>query len=101
MRRADMAMYSAKARGGGSASWFDAALDVRMAERTALLADLRQALARGEFEVHCQPRIDVQGNTVSSAEALLRWRHAKRGLVPTRVFIGLLEETGLIDEVGL
>jgi diguanylate cyclase (GGDEF)-like protein len=101
MRRADMAMYSAKARGGGTAAWFDAALDERMAERSALLTDLRQALDRGEFELHYQPRIDVRRSALAGAEALLRWRHPVRGLVPVPAFIELLEETGLIDRVGL
>jgi diguanylate cyclase (GGDEF)-like protein len=101
MRRADMAMYSAKARGGGAAAWFDAALDERMAERSALLNDLRHALDRGEFELHYQPRIDVRRHALAGAEALLRWRHPVRGLVPVPAFIELLEETGLIDRVGL
>ncbi len=101
MRRADMAMYSAKGRGGGTAAWFDAALDERMAERSALLTDLRHALDRGEFELHYQPRIDVRRRALAGAEALLRWRHPVRGLVPVPAFVELLEVTGLIDRVGL
>jgi diguanylate cyclase (GGDEF)-like protein len=101
MRRADMAMYTAKAQGGGMAAWFHAALDERMAERSALLADLGHALDRGEFELHYQPRIDVRRSVLAGAEALLRWRHPVRGLVPVPTFIELLEETGLIDRVGL
>jgi diguanylate cyclase len=101
MRRADMAMYSAKARGGGVAAWYDAAMDARSAERAALLADLRGAAARNELEVHYQPRIHVQSQTVQCAEALLRWRHPSRGFVAPDAFIGLLEENGLIDSVGL
>jgi len=101
MRRADMAMYSAKARGGGATAWFEPALDARIVERASLLADLRHAQARSEFDVHYQPRIDVCTGTIVSAEALLRWRHPVRGLVPAPTFIKLLEETGLIDDVGL
>ncbi|HEY2978553.1 MAG TPA: diguanylate cyclase, partial [Burkholderiaceae bacterium] len=101
MRRADMAMYSAKARGGGTAAWFEQALDARVAERAALLADLRHAQARGELMLHYQPRIHTRSGKVIGAEALLRWRHPVRGLVPAPTFIKLLEETGLIDGVGI
>jgi EAL domain-containing protein (putative c-di-GMP-specific phosphodiesterase class I) len=94
-------MYSAKARGGGGAAWFEPALDARVAERAALLADLRQAQARGELVLHYQPRIQTRSGKVICAEALLRWRHPVRGLVPAPTFIKLLEETGLIDGVGL
>jgi diguanylate cyclase (GGDEF)-like protein len=101
MRRADMAMYSAKARGGGVATWFVSSLDERLAERTALLADLRLAVERREFELHYQPRINVRSGALSSAEALLRWHHPTRGLVQPTHFIDLLEETGLIDTIGM
>jgi diguanylate cyclase (GGDEF)-like protein len=101
MRRADMAMYSAKARGGGTASWFEPEMDQRMAERAALLADLRHARERGELQLNYQPRVDVRSRSVRSAEALLRWAHPTRGFVPTATFINLLEETGLIVDVGL
>ena len=101
LRRADMAMYKAKAAGGGGLVWFTAALDQQLAERTALLDDLRSALEREEFELFYQPRVDARTGATRSAEALLRWRHATRGLVPPGRFIDLLEETGLIDPVGL
>ncbi|MFI4929075.1 MAG: putative bifunctional diguanylate cyclase/phosphodiesterase [Burkholderiales bacterium] len=101
MRRADMAMYSAKARGGGAAAWFEPALDARVVERAALLADLRGAQARGELELHYQPRIQSGTGKVIGAEALLRWRHPERGFVPAPTFITLMEETGLIDVAGL
>jgi len=100
MRRADMAMYSAKARGGAGVAWFEPALDARVAERAALLGDLRHAVARNELQLHYQPRIDLRRGVVACAEALLRWRHPGRGFVPASTFIELLEETGLIDEVG-
>ena len=101
MRRADMAMYSAKGEGGGKAAWFDAALDRRLAERTAVMADLRHALGRGEFELHYQARWQVRSRRLRSAEALLRWRHPTRGMVMPSAFIDLLEESALIEGVGL
>ncbi|HEY6512885.1 MAG TPA: bifunctional diguanylate cyclase/phosphodiesterase, partial [Burkholderiaceae bacterium] len=101
MRRADMAMYSAKARGGGKAAWFEPALDARVAERAELLAALRHAQERGELELHYQPRVHARSGKVIGAEALLRWRHPERGMVPAPTFISLLEETGQIDGVGL
>lgn len=101
MRRADMAMYIAKARGGSQASWFDESLDERMSERTALRADLHGALARGEFELRYQPRVDASSGRVRCAEALLRWRHRDKGLVSPDKFIDLLEESRLIEDVGM
>ncbi len=101
LRRADMAMYSAKAAGGGRSAWFAATLDEQLAERTALLDELNHALDRDEFELFYQPRVAARTGVVRSAEALLRWRHPTRGLVPPARFIDLLEETGLIDRVGL
>lgn len=100
LRRADMAMYSVKARGGRGASWFEPVLDARMTERADLLADLRDALARGQFELHYQPRRHVRSGELRSAEALLRWHHPARGLVPPDRFVPLLEETGQIDAIG-
>ena len=100
MRRADMAMYSAKSLGPGKVAWFEAALDARMAERSALLGDLRTALARGEFMLHYQPRVHARTGAVRSAEALLRWMHPGRGLLMPGTFIDLLEDSGLIEEVG-
>jgi diguanylate cyclase (GGDEF)-like protein len=101
MRRADMAMYEVKSRGGGDARWFEDRLDARMTERALLRADLHLALERGEFELHYQPRVDTRTGRVRSAEALLRWRHPERGLVAPGRFIEILEEGPLIDEVGL
>ncbi|MCW5657387.1 MAG: EAL domain-containing protein [Burkholderiaceae bacterium] len=101
MRRADLAMAGVKARGGGAAAWFDPSMDTHMAQRAEMLADLRIALARNEFEVHYQPRVQVSDRTVKCAEALLRWRSPKRGFVLPGAFIPLLEESGLIDGVGL
>jgi diguanylate cyclase len=94
-------MYAAKSRGGGVAAWFEPALDAQVTERASLVADLRQAVGRHELQLHYQPRIQSRSRSTVSAEALLRWRHPQRGLVPATAFVPLLEETGLIDQVGL
>jgi diguanylate cyclase (GGDEF)-like protein len=101
LRRADMAMYDAKRSGGSRSVWFDAAMDARTVERAGMLADLRLALERGEFELHYQPRLTLTTGAVRCSEALLRWRRGGAELVPPVRFIDLLEESGLIDTVGL
>jgi diguanylate cyclase len=100
LRRADMAMYHAKASGRGRFQWFEPALDAQHADRVVLLQDLQQALAHGQFELHYQPRVSAQSGQVCSVEALLRWRHPTRGLVAPTQFIALLEESALIESVG-
>ncbi len=101
MRRADLAMYSAKAAGGGTAAWFAPTMDAQVADRASMLADLRQAQAHGRLELHYQPRVDARDGAVRGAEALLRWQRPGHGFVPPAVFVKLLEETGLIERVGL
>jgi EAL domain-containing protein (putative c-di-GMP-specific phosphodiesterase class I) len=69
-------------------------------EQRALELDLREALAGNQFELHFQPLVDLRTGSVTTCEALLRWRHPKRGNVPPAVFIPVAEETGLIIELG-
>ena len=69
-------------------------------DRFRLESALRRALDRNEFELHYQPQVVLPGNTIVGCEALLRWRHPERGLVPPGVFIGLAEESGMIHEIG-
>ncbi|RYF02987.1 MAG: EAL domain-containing protein, partial [Oxalobacteraceae bacterium] len=78
----------------------DVALDDRMRERRALEAGLREAIADGHLELHYQPLVDAQSGRITSAEALVRWRHAERGLIPPDDFIGLAEDSGLILPLG-
>ncbi len=100
MHNADLALYAAKADGRGTFRRYDAALDQKMRERRALEAGLRRALAEGQLELHYQPLVDARSGRITSAEALVRWRHPERGLVPPVDFIGLAEETGLILPLG-
>jgi diguanylate cyclase (GGDEF)-like protein len=99
-RNADIALYAAKASGRGAFRIFEAVMEAGMQERQALRADLRSALANGEFEIHYQPLVDLRTERVSSFEALLRWRHPTRGMVPPDVFVPIAEDSGLIVEIG-
>ena len=100
LRCADVALYAAKARGRGCAVVFDRALDEGSLGRIQLLADLRTAVAAGELRLHYQPRVDPASAEITSAEALVRWQHPRRGLLSPDTFIALAEESGLIGEIG-
>jgi diguanylate cyclase (GGDEF)-like protein/PAS domain S-box-containing protein len=100
LRRADMAMYQAKAVGRNSLRFFDPQMQAEAASRTEMLADLREALQGGQFLLHYQPQV-ASGRGLVGAEALVRWQHPRRGLVSPGEFIGLAEETGLILPLGL
>jgi diguanylate cyclase (GGDEF)-like protein len=100
IRNADLAMYGAKGDGRGTLRYFEPEMDARMLARRGLEADLRLALARGEFELDYQPLFDTDSRTVTGVEALLRWRHPQKGLLSPVDFIGLAEETLLIVPIG-
>jgi diguanylate cyclase (GGDEF)-like protein len=95
MRRADLALYRAKGEGRARLRFFEPQMDQQMQERRTIEDDLRSALAAGEFELHYQPIVDLASNEIVRAEALIRWRHKTRGLLPPSAFIALAEEIGL------
>ena len=99
LRNADLAMYRAKASGGG-ARQYHPDMHAGMIERLELESDLRQALARDEFFVVYQPIVDLRSGRVAGAEALLRWRHPRRGLVSPAEFIPVAESSGMIVPIG-
>jgi diguanylate cyclase (GGDEF)-like protein len=100
LRNADMALYRAKAEGRGTYHFFQPEMDAQMQERRRLELDLRKALAAEQFELHYQPLVDIPRGTVSGFEALLRWNHPERGMVPPDAFIPVAEEIGLIVPLG-
>ena len=101
LRNADSAMYQSKAIGGRSFRFYAPAMNERQHRLLALESELHRALERQEFVLHYQPQASLRNGKVCGVEALLRWNHSKRGLVAPNDFIPLLEETGLIDDVGL
>jgi len=99
LKRADLAMHRAKEQGRNSTCFFDPAMETRLATHAALQSDLKRALLQQEFELHYQPQLDSNG-LVIGAEALLRWPHPTRGMVPPSEFIPLAEEAALIIDLG-
>ena len=99
LKRADLAMYQAKAAGRNTLRFFDPAMQAAVATRAELEKDLRQCLLRDELVLYYQPVVDVD-RVITGVEALVRWRHPVRGLVMPAEFIGLAEQSGLIVPLG-
>ena len=99
LRRADVAMYQAKSRGKGQIASFDVSMEHLATERLRLHAELTRALERDEFFLHYQPIVEMATGALVGVEALVRWQHPERGLIPPLEFIPAAEETGMI--VGL
>ncbi|MFJ4434009.1 PAS domain S-box protein [Pseudomonas sp. NPDC089395] len=100
LKRADIALYRAKDSGRNTTQLFHTTMQKAASERLRMESDLRLALARGELALHFQPQVDARDNRIVGAEVLLRWHHPQLGQQPPAEFIQVLEESGLILEVG-
>ena len=100
LRNADLALYGAKADGRRTHRFFEAGMDERARARRKLELDLRQAIVDGGLAVHFQPIVNLESGQINCCEALLRWQHPERGMIPSTEFIPIAEETGLINQLG-
>ncbi len=100
LKNADLALYRAKTDGRATYRFFEPGMDAELQGRRLLELDLRKALGAGEFELHYQPVVDLASGAITGCEALLRWRHPARGMVPPATFIGIAEDIGLIVPIG-
>jgi len=100
LRSADVAMYRAKTRGGAQYVVYAPRMDQDVVGRLELVADLRRARIDEDFVLHYQPVVELETGTIVGIEALVRWQHPTRGLLPPSTFIALAEETGRIVEIG-
>ena len=100
MRRADLALYSAKRRGPGLVHFFQPEMDASVKDRTETAQALHQAIVNREFETHYQPQFDLKTGEVYGFESLIRWKHPVRGFIPPDQFIPVAEHTSLIGKIG-
>jgi diguanylate cyclase (GGDEF)-like protein/PAS domain S-box-containing protein len=100
IKSGDVAMYHAKAKGRGNYQFFTEELNQAVIKRQSIEADLRTALEQQQFVLHYQPQLDLRSGRIVGLEALIRWQHPVRGLVPPVSFISIAEETGLIIPLG-
>ena len=99
-KSADAALYKAKDDGRGTWRFFEEEMDIRLQTRREIETDLRKALGNRELDVYYQPLLDVKTMEIDSFEALVRWQHPTRGMIPPSDFVPIAEETGLIGDLG-
>ena len=100
IKNADTAMYRAKERGRNNFQFFKAEMNLKAVERQSLEGSLRRALEREEFLLHYQPKVNLDTGEITGSEALIRWQHPDRGLVPPSQFVPIAEDCGLILQIG-
>ena len=100
LSHADLALYRAKSEGRGTYRYFTESMDTEVHARVKLVGELRAALAESQLVLHYQPQVDARDGRITGLEALVRWRHPKRGLLLPGEFIRIAEETGLIAPLG-
>ena len=100
IKHADAAMFDSKGEGRNQVHFFSEESWARLAKRFTLESELRTAIDEGQFIIHYQPQVELAGNRICGAEALIRWKHPVRGIVPPLEFIPLAEELGLIVAIG-
>ena len=100
MVHSDLALYAAKKAGGGSCSFFSEELRAELDHRKRLERDLADAIAGRDFQVYFQPQISMSDGAITGVEALVRWQHSERGLIPPGEFIPVAEKAGLMVDIG-
>ena len=100
LRNADIAMYQAKDGGRNTVCFFTREMNARLQKNKEILTDLTESLAQDHFELYYQPLFTIDQKTLVGAEALIRWHHPEKGMVPPDQFIAVAEKSGLINELG-